>query len=89
MGRTNKRLKKKLGGTRRTKKGAGGVKKLFKTKHELTRYLEKNYSWIKRVNVYTKEDYKNRLPAKYEFVKYELPHLYEIGDLNNYVYIIF
>ena len=88
MGGTYKHSKKN-GGTRRVKRGSGGVKKTFNTTHELTKYLEKNYHWMKRVNVYTKEDFKKRLPAKYEFVKYEFPHLYQIGNLKEYVYRIF
>jgi hypothetical protein len=81
-----RRNKRSNGGTRRRK---SGFKKLFHSHHELTRFLEKNYSWMKRVNVYLKEDFKNHLPAKYEFVKYEFPKIYRIGDLNNYVFRIF
>jgi hypothetical protein len=73
-------------GTRRRK---SGIKKLFHSHYEFNKYLEKNYSWMKRVNVYTKENFKLNLPAKYEFIKNQFPKIFRIGDLNNYVFLIF
>ena len=89
MGYTKRKSYVKTNMSKSRKMGGSGKVKTFNTKHEITRYIEKNYSWMKRINVYTKSGFKKREPAVYEFTKYEFPHIFRIGDLKQYKFIIY
>jgi hypothetical protein len=72
--------------TRRIKKGGAADNQTFDSLGELNNYLNNNKQWIERVDVYTKDQYKNNQRPTYKFVKAQFSELYEVGDVKNYVF---
>ena len=73
------------------KKGGAPMEETFTTKEDLVNYLNKNKSWISRVDVKNKDNYENNTGrADYLLDKSNFSQLYELkGDVKNYVFLFY
>jgi uncharacterized Zn-finger protein len=71
---------------RYSKKGGASDNVTFNSLEDLTNYLNKNKVWIDRVDVYDKKAHKNNEKPKYNFIKKDFFNLYEIGNVNQYLF---
>jgi hypothetical protein len=78
---TKKRMYKK-----KTKRCGAAEDKTFNNINELQSYLRNN-QWISRVSIYNKEQFEEgNYKSMYNLGKNEFSKMYEIGDLNNYLF---
>ena len=75
----NRKTKKQ----RRVKRGGAGEDKTFDNKEEFISYLNKNNSWIDRIDIYTKEGFDNHERPVYKFIKSDFSKLYELENVKN------
>lgn len=89
---TNKRKKsrkfkkKTLKKRRYLKKGGASDNQTFNNIRELTNYLSKNNHWIERVDVYYKKTFEDNEKPEYKYNKKQFSNLYEIGNVNQYIF---